>query len=78
MLESLVSPEQALNWALYGGEDFELVLCMPPQIAEELVKHLGKGAAIVGEIVADTEVVLCHTNENPDQVLSLSRGFQHF
>jgi len=21
--------EQALNWALYGGEDFELVLCLP-------------------------------------------------
>ena len=78
VLESLVSPEQALNWALYGGEDFELVLCMPPQIAEELVKHLGEGAAIVGAIVANAEVVLCHTNENPDQVLSLSRGFQHF
>ena len=78
VLESLVSPEQALNWALYGGEDFELVLCMPPQIAEQLVKHLGEGAAIVGAIVANAEVVLCHTNENPDQVLNLSRGFQHF
>ncbi len=78
VLESLVSPEQALNWALYGGEDFELVLCMPPQTAQVLVKRLGEKAAIVGEIVADTEVVLCHTNENPDQVLSLSRGFQHF
>lgn len=78
VLESLVSPEQALNWALYGGEDFELVLCMPLQTAQVLVKRLGEKAAIVGEIVADTEVVLCHTNENPDQVLSLSRGFQHF
>jgi thiamine-monophosphate kinase len=78
VLESLVSPEQALNWALYGGEDFELVLCMPLQTAQVLVKRLGDKAAIVGEIVADAEVVLCHTNENPDQVLSLSRGFQHF
>jgi thiamine-monophosphate kinase len=78
VLESLVSPEQALNWALYGGEDFELVLCMPLQTAPVLVKRLGEKAAIVGEIVADTEVVLCHTNENPDQVLSLRRGFQHF
>jgi len=78
VLESLVSPEQAFNWALYGGEDFELVLCMPLQTAQVLVKRLGEKAAIVGEIVADTEVVLCHTNENPDQVLSLSQGFQHF
>jgi thiamine-monophosphate kinase len=22
------SPPQALDWALYGGEDFELVLCL--------------------------------------------------
>jgi len=28
-LNRWVSPEQALEWALYGGEDFELVLCLP-------------------------------------------------
>lgn len=78
-IKKFVSPEQALDWALYGGEDFELVLCLPPAIAEELVKQLGVGAAIVGEITADSEVILSdRTNENPDQVLSLSRGFQHF
>ncbi|HCF27493.1 MAG TPA: thiamine-phosphate kinase [Cyanobacteria bacterium UBA11049] len=78
-LKSLVSSEQAVEWGLYGGEDFELVLCMRPQIAEELVKHLGEKAAIVGAIAEATEVILRdRTNENPDQVLSLSRGFQHF
>lgn len=78
-IKKFVSPEQALDWALYGGEDFELVLCLPPAIAEELVKQLGVGAAIVGKITADSEVILSdRTNENPDQVLSLSQGFQHF
>ncbi len=72
-----VSPH-ALQWALYGGEDFELVLCLPLDIAEVLVQKLGKGAAIVGEITSDSAVVLSRTNENPDQVLSLSQGFQHF
>lgn len=74
-----LSPQRAFEWALYGGEDFELVLCMPPEIALALVQRLGEGAAIVGEIVADSKVILRdRANKNPDQVLSLSRGFQHF
>ena len=74
-----LSPQQALDWALYGGEDFELVLCMPPEKAQVLVQQLGDGAAIVGKITAGAEVILSdRTSENPNQVLSLSRGFQHF
>lgn len=74
-----LTPEQALNYALYGGEDFELVLCLPPDAAKTLVKQLGQGAAIIGSITLDTKVLLHHQNEKiPDQVLSLSQGFQHF
>lgn len=69
----------ALEWALYGGEDFELVLCLPPDLATVLVQRLGNGAAIVGTITPDLEVQLIdQTGKNPDQVLTLSRGFQHF
>ena len=75
---SSLSPEQALDWALYGGEDFELVLCLPLEIAQILVQQVD-GAAIVGTLAAAPEVLLCdRTNNNPDRVLSLSRGFQHF
>ncbi|MBE9191631.1 thiamine-phosphate kinase [Gloeocapsopsis crepidinum LEGE 06123] len=73
------SSQQALEWALYGGEDFELVLCLPPDPAQALVQRLGKGAAIVGEITNDSEVYLVdQTGKTPDEVLSLKRGFQHF
>lgn len=73
------SPEQALEWALYGGEDFELVLCLPPELAIALVQQLGDGAAVVGAIVDNSTVQLIdQTGKNPDQVLNLSRGFQHF
>jgi thiamine-monophosphate kinase len=52
---------------------------MPPEKAQVLVQQLGEGAAIVGKITAGSEVILSdRTNENPDQVLSLSQGFQHF
>ncbi|BAY38358.1 thiamine monophosphate kinase [Nostoc sp. NIES-2111] len=74
-----LTPEQALNYALYGGEDFELVLCLPPDAATTLVKQLGQGATIIGTITSDTRVLLHHQNTKiPDQVLSLSQGFQHF
>lgn len=71
--------EQALNYALYGGEDFELLLCLPPDAAKTLVQQLGQGAAIIGSITSDTKVLLHDQNEKiPDQVLNLSQGFQHF
>ncbi|MEH1781496.1 MAG: thiamine-phosphate kinase [Nostoc sp.] len=72
-------PEQALQYALYGGEDFELVLCLPQELASALVQHLGEGAAIVGKIIAGSTVLLYDEQKKfPDQVLSLSQGFQHF
>ncbi|WP_375510303.1 thiamine-phosphate kinase [uncultured Nostoc sp.] len=74
-----LTQEQALEYALYGGEDFELVLCLPQESASALVQHLGQGAAIVGKITSGSTVLL-HDEEKkfPNQVLSLSQGFQHF
>lgn len=73
-----LSPEQALEWALYGGEDFELVLGLPIAMAQIVAQELA-GAAIVGEIVAEPEVLLVDsTGQQVDEVLSLDRGFQHF
>ena len=77
-LNNWVSPEQALDWALYGGEDFELVLCLPPEQANVLVKQL-LGAVVVGTIAGDSAIqLLDQTGECPDEVLRLNRGFQHF
>lgn len=76
---SACSPEQAMEWALYGGEDFELVLCLAPELAEFLMERLGNGAAIVGEIVPGSEVKLVDsTGANNPVALSMRQGFQHF
>jgi thiamine-monophosphate kinase len=78
-LLNFVSSEQALNWALYGGEDFELVLCLPPEIAQLLVHKLGEKSAIVGTITSDLEVQLVDSaGSYTNEILSLSQGFQHF
>jgi thiamine-monophosphate kinase len=74
-----LQPQQALEYALYGGEDFELVLCMAKNLADALVQQLGEGAAVIGTITSETNVVLGDdTKKNSDQVLNLSQGFQHF
>ncbi|KAM3092166.1 thiamine-phosphate kinase [Phormidesmis sp. 146-12] len=77
-LKRLASPEKAMNWALYGGEDFELVLCLPLEAAQVLVEKV-EGAAIVGEITSDPDIrVVDPTGEIPDEILTLEGGFQHF
>lgn len=75
----LVTPEKALDWALYGGEDFELVLCLPPEIGEKLVAKIGKQAAIVG-ITTDNPNILLVDQKSlyPDEALTQNKGFQHF
>ena len=78
-LSQWVGVETALDWALYGGEDFELVLCLPSESAEELVKKLGSPAAIVGTITKDTGICLTDsTGAKSDRYLSLDKGFEHF
>lgn len=73
-----VGEPQAIAWALYGGEDFELVMCLPGAIAHALQSRL-PGSAIVGDIVPGRDVILRdETGETPDEPLSLDQGFQHF
>ncbi|NER28101.1 MAG: thiamine-phosphate kinase [Symploca sp. SIO1C4] len=79
ILTKLVATEQTWDWTLYGGEDFELVLCLPKAPAEVLVKQLGEGAAIIGNITTDQQVWLTDiTNIDQDVALTLEKGFQHF
>jgi thiamine-monophosphate kinase len=78
-LTQWVSEAQALEWVLYGGEDFELVLCLPLELAQAVLRELDGSAAIVGEIRAEPDVILHdRTEAYPEQQLSLTQGFQHF
>jgi thiamine-monophosphate kinase len=78
-LSQFVPPEQALEYALFGGEDFQLVLCLPPQLAQALVECLGQGAAIIGKITTETTIELIDRNGVvPPRQLTLAEGFQHF
>lgn len=79
VLPQLASKEQVWDWALYGGEDFELVLCLPQPLARAFVEKSAAGSAIIGYITSGTEVCLRDSmGIYADELLTLSRGFQHF
>ena len=78
-LTSSFPPQQALKYALYGGEDFELVLCLHPKPAYALVELLGKDAAIIGRINEGEDVELIDSKGvYQKQILTLDGGFRHF
>ena len=78
-LIKLAGRETAWDWVFYGGEDFELVLCLTPEFAVNLVQQLGQDAAIVGKITTDPSVEVVDRHR-PDsrQILNINKEFQHF
>ncbi len=77
-LTAWISEAEAIDWALYGGEDFELVLCLPRPQAQALMTQLA-GATVVGTITAGPEVLLNdQSGLYPPEILRFEKGFQHY
>jgi thiamine-monophosphate kinase len=73
------SEEDRVNFTLYGGEDFELVLFLGEKLAVDLQAQLPGQAAIIGYTQADKQVTLIdRKNASRNVILSLEQGFQHF
>ncbi|BFM39955.1 thiamine-phosphate kinase [Synechocystis sp. LKSZ1] len=70
-----VGLETALDWALYGGEDFELILCLPPACLPRLQEQTN--CSVIGRITVGSQVLLNRPDQPPLE-LSLTQGFQHF
>lgn len=67
-----------LDWALFGGEDFQLVVTLDPgrvNQTQRLLTSLGVSAALVGEITSGTDVLLVQASG--EEKLQ-PRGFNHF
>ncbi len=71
-LSHTVGPETAIDWALYGGEDFELVLCLPPDLANQFTQA---GFATVIGTVTDTETILLAGHPS---IPLTHQSFRHF
>jgi thiamine-monophosphate kinase len=78
-LTKLVGQQTAWDWVLRGGEDFELVLCLPEPYALRLLQGLGDDAAIIGKITADKKIVMTDApNSAETEFFQLGSEFQHF
>jgi thiamine-monophosphate kinase len=77
-MRTAVSPNQALEWALAGGEDFELLLAVPPRRLNELqsaANRLNLMLTPIGELRTGAGVTWSLDGE--DFVPNLS-GYDHF
>jgi len=75
-LSEVVGAQTALEWALYGGEDFELVLCLPDAIAQPFIKT--KFATAIGQ-TTDLGIVQLLPEANSKKGLPLTYGsYKHF
>lgn len=74
--QTVLPHPQALDWCLAGGEDYQLVLAMPPQVAQALQQQHPDAVFILGEVTADQSVILVDQDESI--LLNQIQGFQHF
>ncbi len=73
-----VSREQAIEWIMAGGDDYELCFTVPPENVFQVDNCIQDGvlcAAAIGEISAVDGIQLC---ENGTPVTLDCQGYQHF
>jgi thiamine-monophosphate kinase len=77
-LQSLNNQQLAYEWALSGGDDYELCFTVPPDKMPEVAMLVAQGklkATVIGEMIPGTQV-LCEYEGKP---FALKRGgYQHF
>lgn len=77
-LANAVGAATAEQWTLYGGEDFELVLSLPADLANALITQL-PGSQIIGQTTVDPKIRLVDDiDQGTDIFLDQRQGYQHF
>lgn len=77
-MQALNNPAQALEWALSGGDDYELCFTVAPEKMADIAMLIAQGklnATVIGEIVPGTKVIC----EYEGQPFALAKtGYRHF
>jgi thiamine-monophosphate kinase len=77
-LQSLNNLPLAYEWALSGGDDYELCFTVPPAKMPDIAMLIAQGklhATLVGEMVAGSKVI-CELEGEPFEITQ--SGYQHF
>lgn len=67
--------EQAADYALYSGDDYELCVTLPPGLWQSAPESLKAGFAVIGEIESTPGLRL---SGGPEARGAISTGFDHF
>lgn len=68
----------AERWALYGGEDYELLMTVAPDMVDAVTQAIGATGtrvSVIGEVTAEPDVVLVRADGTREPV---RRGWDHF
>jgi thiamine-monophosphate kinase len=77
-VQALNNPTQAMEWALSGGDDYELCFTVAPEKMADIAMLIAQGklnATVIGEIVPGTKVI-CEYEGEPFALANT--GYQHF
>ena len=71
-------PDDRLDLALYGGEDYVLLFTAPPDIMDVAIRELPHGAAVVGEITEGRAGAVSVRDSSGKPVERGGTGWDHF
>ncbi len=71
-------PDSAVNWALSGGEDYELLFTCPPRIVASVKTALNCEVTVVGQMVAAKEPRVIVTDASGMELYLSQGGWDHF
>lgn len=77
-VKSLNNDSQAYQWALSGGDDYELCFTVPPEKMADIAMLIAQGklhATVIGEMIAGSNVI-CEFEGEPFELAKT--GYQHF
>jgi len=78
-ITAITDKNTAWHWILYGGEDFELILCVKPELAELLTQKYPSQFIAIGTITQNPEITLIDSqNFYPKVLLTQTEIFNHF
>lgn len=67
-----------LEWALYGGEDYELVACLSPEDWQAISAHEANPFTVIGKVSKQPGQVVLKTQNGELERIDLKRAFQHW
>ena len=71
-------PQQALEWGLSGGEDYELLFAAPARIVAALKAALDCPVSVVGQIVEDPNAKVTLLDRHGKEINLAKVGWDHF